>query len=281
MLTRKLGRSGIEVSAVGMGCWAIGGQWWYTGDGGRDPCGWGQVDDAESIRAIHAALDLGVNLFDTADVYGCGHSEMVLGKALAGRRDAVVIATKFGKQFDEDRKHYFGHETSPELIRSACEASLRRLDTDYIDLYQFHWTDYEVEKAAEVRYVLEQLVTGGKIRYYGWSTDEVERVKIFAEGKHCTAIQNFQSVLYEFPEVLTACEEFDLAVVNKQPLAMGLLTGKFDHSTTFPDDDVRREWDLGDGRHAMRLEQVAAIGEILMQDGRTLAQGALGWIWSK
>jgi aryl-alcohol dehydrogenase-like predicted oxidoreductase len=89
------------------------------------------------------------------------------------------------------------------------------------------------------------------------------------------------SVLYEFPEVLAACEELDLAVVNKQPLAMGLLTGKFDHRTTFPDDDVRREWDLGDGRHAKRLEQVEAIGETLMQDGRTLAQGALGWIWSR
>jgi aryl-alcohol dehydrogenase-like predicted oxidoreductase len=281
MFTRKLGRSGIKVSAMGLGCWAIGGPWWYVGDGAPSPCGWGHVDDDESIRAVHVALDMGVNFFDTADVYGCGHSERILGRALAGRREWAVVATKFGKQFDEEKKHYFGHEISPQLIRSACEASLRRLDTDYIDLYQFHWADCEVEKAVEVRQVLEELVQEGKIRAYGWSTDEPERVRVFAQGEHCTAIQNFLSVVYEFPEVLAACDEFDLAHVNKQPLAMGILTGKFNADTTFPQDDIRSEWNLKGERLAQRLDQVEAVREVLTQGGRTLTQGALAWIWAR
>jgi len=281
MFTRKLGRSGIEVSALGMGCWAIGGQWWYVGDGGLDACGWGQIDNDESIRALQIALDMGVNFYDTADVYGCGHSERILGQAFAGKRSQIVIATKFGKQFDEEKKHFFGHETSPALIRSACEASLRRLNTDYIDLYQFHWGDYEAEKAPEVREVLEELVAEGKIRYYGWSTDEPERVRIFAKGEHCTAIQNYLSVFYEYPEVLAACDELNLACINKQPLAMGILTGKFNPDTTFPEDDIRNEWNFKKDRLARRLEQVKSIREILTSNSRTLAQGALAWVWAR
>jgi len=130
---RQLGRSGIRISPMGLGCWAIGGPAWR----GETPVGWGKVDDAQSIRAIHAALDLGITFFDTADVYGAGHSERVLGKALAGRRDQVVVATKFGNTFDEDTRQATGADASPEYIRAACEASLRRLNTDYIDLYQF------------------------------------------------------------------------------------------------------------------------------------------------
>src|SRR5262245_30890654 len=116
-LTRSLGRSGIEVSAVGLGCWAIGGPFYR--DGG--PVGWGEVDDDESIRAIHRALDLGATFFDTSNVYGAGHSERVLGRALAGRRDDVAIATKFGNVFDETTLHITGADASPAGIRHACE----------------------------------------------------------------------------------------------------------------------------------------------------------------
>jgi len=282
LFTRRLGRSGIEVSALGMGCWAIGGEWWYIEEG-QEPsaCGWGGVDDEESIRAIHAALDLGVNFFDTADVYGCGHSERILGKALAGRRSDAIIATKFGKQFDEEKKHFFGHETSPELIRSACEASLRRLRTDVIDLYQFHWADCDIEKAGEVRDVLEELVAAGKIRYYGWSTNDADRIRVFAEGRHFTAVQSFLSVVYDYPEIHEICDELDLANVNKQPLAMGILTGKFTEATTFPENDLRHEWHDRWDRVNRRIQQVEALREVLTSDGRTLAQGALAWIWAR
>ncbi len=281
-MKRNLGKSGIDVSALGMGCWAIGGPWWWVGDGLENisPSGWGQTDDVESIRAVQAAIDLGVNFFDTADVYGCGHSERVLGKAIAGKRDQVVIATKFSKQFDEDKKHYFGHQTSPELIREACEASLRRLNTDVIDLYQFHWGDYEGD-AIEVRDTLEELVNQGKIRSYGWSTDDTERARIFAQGGHCTAIQHTLHVARDTPEMLALCEQFDQASINRGPLAMGILTGKFDTETTFPEDDIRHGWDFSEGRIGEILTQLAAVREILTSDGRTLAQGALGWIWAR
>ena len=129
-MTRSLGRSGRMVSALGFGCWAIGGPWQSDGQ----PAGWGEVDDRESVAAIRRAVDLGVSLFDTADVYGCGHSERVLGRALAGVRDRVVVATKFGLVFDEQRRTSGGVDVSPAAIRRACEASLRRLGTDRIDL---------------------------------------------------------------------------------------------------------------------------------------------------
>ncbi len=177
-MRRALGRSGIEVSALGMGCWAIGGPFWA----GETPLGWGEVDDEESIRAIHAALDRGVNFFDTANVYGAGHSERVLGRAIAGRRSHVVIATKFNSVFDESTRQVTGTDASPEGIRKACEESLRRLNTDYIDLYQFHDNDYPAEKAAPVRETLEKLAQAGKIRAYGWSTDYVDKAEAFAQG---------------------------------------------------------------------------------------------------
>lgn len=278
MNKRKLGRSDLMVSAIGMGCWAIGGPWWYVNsEGEKSPSGWSDVDDAESIRAIDCALDMGVNFFDTADAYGCGHSEVILGKALHGKRDQVVITTKFGKQFDEEKKLYFGHETSPELIRQACENSLRRLGTDYIDLYQFHWGDFDGD-AVEVRETLEVLVDEGKIRYYGWSTDDPDHARIFAAGEHCTAMEHALFVFHKNPTMLSVCEEFDLASINRGPLAMGLLTGKFDENTTFPDDDIRNEWNFKEGGIAARLKQVEAIRNVLTSDGRTLAQGALCWI---
>ena len=136
-MKRTLGRSGIEVSALGMGCWAIGGPF----HAGEQQAGWGQVDDEESKRAIRRALDLGVTFFDAADVYGAGHSERVLGEALGEDKTRVVIATKFGNVFDEEAKEITGSDASPGHIREACDASLRRLGRDYIDLLQLHSND--------------------------------------------------------------------------------------------------------------------------------------------
>lgn len=129
MNPRKLGWSNLDVSPVGLGCWAIGGPTQYLGN----HFGWGQVDEDEAIRAIHAALDAGITLFDTADIYGTGHSERILGQALAGQRDHVLIATKFGLTFNEYSGTMTGQDASPAYIRQACEASLRRLHTEYID----------------------------------------------------------------------------------------------------------------------------------------------------
>ncbi len=282
--TRKLGRSGIEVSALGMGCWAIGGPFWA----GETPLGWGEVDDEESIRAIHAAVAMGVNFFDTADVYGAGHSEKVLARAFAGRRSEVVIASKFSNVFDEATKQVERSDASPDYIRQACEASLRRLNTDYLDLFQFHDNGYPAEKAGPVRETLEGLVHEGKIRAYGWSTDFTDRAEFFAKGENCTAIQLQLNVLDDNAAVIALCEKYDLAAINRGPLAMGLLSGKYTADTKPSLDDVRGEkspgWmkDFMDGKpNTEWLSKMEAVREILASDGRTLPQGAIAWLWAR
>jgi aryl-alcohol dehydrogenase-like predicted oxidoreductase len=266
MFTRKLGRSDLTVSALGLGCWAIGGPFW------RDdiPVGWGQVDDAESGAAIQRALDLGVNFFDTADVYGCGHSERILGQALRGPREQVVIATKFGNLFDEQTRKITGFSGEPTYIRQACEASLRRLQTEYIDLYQFHIGNYDLARADVVVETLEQLVAAGKIRWYGWSTDDPARAAVFAQGEHCAAIQQRLNLFEGNAEVLRLCEQHNLASINRGPLAQGILTGKFNPDSHLPADDVRRSWDFTTGEQARRLAVLAQLRALLTHDGRTL-----------
>lgn len=290
MFKRRLGRSNLEVSAMGLGCWAIGGPWdWLEADGSKEPVGWGQVDDAESIRAIHYALEAGINFFDTAANYGCGHSERILSQAIAGRRDKVILATKFGYVVDEENRIVSETEEVVPRIRQECEASLRRLQTDYIDLYQFHVGDYPPEKAAAVRDVLEALVDEGKIRWYGWSTDNPEGARVFAQGQHCTAIQHRLNMSYATPQmrdgyhILEICAEHDLASINRTPLGMGMLTGKFNPRTTFPENDVRHSWDLQAERPAQFLQRAEAVRKMFADAGdpRTLPQIALAWIWTR
>ena len=282
--TRKLGRSGIEVSALGMGCWAIGGPFWN----GETPLGWGEVDDDESIRAIHAAVAMGVNFFDTADVYGAGHSEKVLARAFADRRSEVVIASKFSNVFDETTKQVERSDASPDYIRQACEASLRRLNTDYLDLYQFHDNGYPADEAEPVRETLEDLVKEGKIRAYGWSTDFVDRAEVFAQGENCTAIQLQLNVLDDNAAVIAVCEKHNLAAINRGPLAMGLLSGKYAADTKPSLDDVRGEKSPGwmkyfqDGKpNPEWLSKMETVREILTSNGRTLPQGAIAWLWAR
>src|SRR5436190_9383129 len=180
MNNRTLGRSGIEVSPLGMGCWAIGGIWQFL----DIQAGWGEVEDAESVRTVQYALDHGINFFDTAANYGTGHSERIVGQALAGKRDKAVIATKFGFNVNEAAKHVTHYENKQDVVknvRAECEASLRRLGTDYIDLYQLHVWDYPLEPIGALLDELEALVRDGKIRFYGWSTDSVESARVFAQ----------------------------------------------------------------------------------------------------
>jgi aryl-alcohol dehydrogenase-like predicted oxidoreductase len=276
-MKRFLGRSGLETSPLGMGCWAIGGPLWLNGR----PAGWGEVNDHESMQAIQKALDLGITFFDTADVYGAGHSERLLGAALEKKRDGVIIATKFGRVFEETTRQIVGSRGDPEYIGSACDASLRRLKVDCIDLYQFHLYDFDLTAAKETRDALEALVTTGKIRYYGWSTDSPERAEIFAQGKHCVAIQQGLNVFGGNMEILAVCERNNLASINRGPLAMGILTGKFSHATKLPDTDVRSTFSFAEGPFAAQLEQLEKIKDCLRVGGRTLAQGALGWLWAK
>lgn len=286
--TRTLGRSNIPVSPLGLGCWAIGGPWTFNGS----PAGWGGIDDAESIRALNCALDLGANFFDTAANYGAGHSERILGQVFKGRRDQIVIATKFGYEVAEAAKavRFFDDKEEESdvasRLRASLEASLTRLDTDYVDVYQLHVWGLTIERALEAREVLEDLVKEGKIRTYGWSTDRTDAVAAFSTSPNCAVVQQQLSVLDGNAELLALCEQLNLASINRGPLGMGLLTGKFAPTTTFPSDDVRTHaaWHPGfkDGRPTQDwLDKLASIREVLTSSGRTLTQGALAWIWAR
>ncbi|SHN32139.1 aldo/keto reductase [Cryptosporangium aurantiacum] len=284
---RTLGRSGIDVSALGLGCWAIGGTWTFLGS----PGGWSAVDDEESVRALRRAHELGITFFDTAANYGAGHSEVILGRAFAGHRDDVVLATKFGYRVDEAQSAVSEYPVpDPDLesrIRSELAASLRRLGTDYIDVYQLHVGDLPAEEALRMVDVLVDLVREGSIRTWGWSTDDVASIRAVAEAPGFSVVQHGLSVLgYEDPAMLALCDEFGLGSINRSPLAMGALTGKFTPTTTFADDDQRRRasWHpaFADGRPtADWLARLDAVRDVLTSDGRTLAQGALAWIWGR
>jgi aryl-alcohol dehydrogenase-like predicted oxidoreductase len=279
-MTRTLGRSGLQVSALGLGTNGIGGPYYDPSVREDLPVGYGSVDDRESVSAIYRALELGVTYFDTADVYGCGRAERVLGEALKGHRDEVVISTKFGHTFDESTRRVLGDDASPTYIRRACEASLRRLGTEWIDLYLFHLKNYDMARAPEVRETLEALVRAGKVRYYGWSTDDVDRARIFAEGRHCTAIEHRLNYILDAPEMLAFCEEQNLASLNRIPFLMGILTGKYRDGIELPEEDMRSRF-FGHPGVRRDIERVEALRPVLTVGGRTLAQASLAWNWAR
>lgn len=277
----KFGHTDISLMPIGLGCWAIGGLWYDLGT----CAGWGDVCDEESLRALDTGIGMGVNLIDTANVYGAGHSEALVGKAIEGRRDQVFISTKFGIEFDPATKTTTGKIKTPQDIIRSCEDSLRRLNTDYIDLFLFHLGDFPIEEAAMVRDTLEKLAGDGKIRYYGWSTSDPARQAVFAEGKHYEACEFALNVLEDDPAMCRFVEETGITGLCRSPLAMGLLTGKYNKAANFSKDDLRGKnapvWMtyFVDGKpNEVFLKKLEAIREILTSNGRTLAQGCLGWI---
>jgi aryl-alcohol dehydrogenase-like predicted oxidoreductase len=282
-MRRTLGRSGVEVSALGVGTWAMGGPM-YSGD---QPLGWGDVDDTESERAVRRALDLGVTLFDTADAYGTGHAEELLGRVLAPVRDQVVIATKWGNRIDPATRQLLGEDGSPAQLKAAVHESLRRLATDRIDVYQLHINGLPPAEAADLVPVLEDLVTQGLVRSYGWSTDNPAGVDVFAQGTHCAVVQHQLNLFSDAPEVLALCDKYDLASLNRSPLAMGLLSDKVTAGSSYGADTIRGrapgwlEW-FRDGRPAPEfLARRDAVRDILTSGGRTVAQGAIAWNWAR
>lgn len=282
-MKRVLGRSGIEVSALGMGTWQIGGP---MRAGGQE-MGWGPVDDEESVRALQRAVELGVTFFDTADTYGAGHAESVLGRALGGQRDDLVWATKWGKTFDDTSRDRTGSDATPAYARRALEASLRRLGTDRVDLWLLHLHDLALAPAEDLVALCETLVDEGSVRAYGWSTDDPARAAVFARGPRCTAVQHYLNVLEDDPRMLALCESEDLASINRSPLAMGLLTEQTTAQSIVPPGDIRHDppqwlhWFRQGRPDPALLTQREAVRDVLTSDGRTLTQGALAWIWAR
>jgi aryl-alcohol dehydrogenase-like predicted oxidoreductase len=274
----------IESSPMGFGAWAIGGPF-FSPQG--DPLGWGEVDDDRSVAAVRAAFDAGLTLFDTANVYGTGHSERILGRALAGQRDEVVIATKWGNTMIEESRVLDGFDGGVENMRRSLEESLQRLGTDYVDLFQFHLNNYDGPEIDDLQAALEELVEAGTIRAYGWSTDYPDRVARWAGGSGFRAIQSEINVLSDHPDIWDAAERNSLACLIRGPLAMGLLGGKYTAESKITGDDVRAfspEWlryfDKGVPTPEF-LDRLEAVREVLTSGGRTLAQGAIAWLWAR
>jgi len=281
---RRLGGKGPEVSAIGVGTWALGGP--YTFDG-RD-AGWGQVDDQVSFRALHTAIDHGARLIDTAASYGAGHSERVVGQALAQLpgdvRDQIVVATKFGLVFDEATRSGGGTDVSPAAIRTECEASLRRLGVEAIGLYQLHGGADGARGAEDVVAVLEDLVREGKIRWFGTSQDTPEIINVFARSPHAVSVQTQVNVFGWSQSVLATARAHNLSVLARSPLAMGLLSGRYTLDNRPAPGDVRLDtpwWSyFDDNAMASWLSRLERVRELLTTGGRSLVQGALSYLWA-
>lgn len=280
----RLGNSDIQISRIGLGSWAIGGPCLDNGKA----LGWGDVDDAQSIRSIRRGIDLGVNYIDTANIYGAGHSEEVVGRAVKGIRNQVVISTKFGILVNEAEKRTDGVMQNMDDVRKSVNDSLRRLDTDYIDLLYFHLGSYDLEGAVQVRETLEDLVRAGKIRAYGWSTEIPECAEVFAQGEHCAAFMHIENIFEDYDDMIRLCEKHDMASVCRSPLCMGLLTGKYDRNTRFSGNDLRganapawMNYFIDGKPNPEMIKKLDSIREILSSNGRTLAQGCLAWLWGR
>ena len=272
MKTRKLGRTDLNLSTIGMGTWAIGGGGWKFS--------WGPQDDKESISAIRRALELGINWIDTAAVYGLGHSEEIVGKAIRGLRDKPIIATKCERVWDKDG-NIFGR-LKKESIRSEVEASLKRLKIEIIDLYQIHWPepDQDIEEAWTT---LGDLIKEGKIRYAGVSNFNIGQLKRVQPIHPLASLQPPYSMLERGVEkkILPYCSANNIGVVAYSPMQKGLLTGKFtrERVENLPEDDHRRRDPRFQGRElSANLKLAKELSSIAEKSGRTVAQLAIAWV---
>lgn len=273
---------GQDISPMGMGCWAIGGQFYA----GNVPHGFPNVDDAESKRAIRATLDAGLRVFDTAAVYGAGHSERLLGETLKDQPDAIIIS-KLGTAIDEEERQVLHDETKPEDVIPAIERSLRRLNRDCVDVMLLHLNALPIATARPIFEQMELARQMGKLRAYGWSTDFPESAKAMMDLEGYIGIEHAMNLFVDVSTVQKTVSNGGLIAFLRSPLAMGLLTGKYDGTTVMPETDVRsvnnekRDY-FRDAKPAeAHLRNLAAIRELLQTDGRTLAQGALCWLLAK
>ena len=269
MRTRKLGRQGLEAAAVGLGC--MGMSEFYAGR-----------DEAESIATLHRALELGVTLLDTADMYGVGHNERLVGKAIADRRDRVVLATKFGNVRGENGER-LGIDGSPEYVRRACDASLRRLGVDHIDLYYQHRVDKTVPIEETVG-AMAELVAQGKVRHLGLSEASPQTIRRAHAVHPITALQTEYSLWTRDPEaeILPTVRELGIGFVAYSPLGRGFLTGRFTKPEDFDDDDFRRHHPRFQGENFQRnLDLVDRVREIAAEKGCSPGQLALAWVQAR
>ncbi len=277
MKTRKLGTNGPFLSVVGLGTWAQGGGGWLYG--------WGDQNDAESIAAIHAGLDAGINWIDTAAVYGLGRAEEVTGLAVEGRRNSVFIATKCGRISDDGGKTIKA-DISPKSIRSECEASLKRLKTSYIDLYQIHWPVEDLNAVREAWTAVNELIREGKIRFAGVSNFNKAQLEACCEISVPASLQPPYSMLRRGieGEIIPFCAEKGIGITAYSPMERGLLTGKFtkEKAAALPGNDHRkRDGRFNEPQLSGNLALVENLRPIAANLEITLSQLALAWVLRK
>ena len=271
MNTRRLGRTNVEASEVGFGAWSIGGDW-------------GATDDEESLAAMHAAVDAGVTFFDTADVYGDGRSERLVGRLLNERPERLVVATKFGRRAPLDVEHY-----TYDNLRAWLERSRENLGVDVVDLVQLHCPPWEVYYEPAVFEACDRLVADGLVRSYGVSVEKVEQALQAIEYPGVASIQIIFNIFRQRPAGLffEQARRRDVGVIVRVPLASGLLTGKITRETRFARDDHRRynrhgeAFDVGETFAGVELDRGLEVVDSLrplVPDGMTMGQLALRWI---
>ncbi len=272
MKKRQLGWTELNFTTIGLGTWAIGGSGWQFS--------WGAQDDEESIKTIHRALDDGINWIDTAPAYGLGHSETVVGKALKGMSKKPFVATKCARVWDENKN--LSYNLKREGIRREVEASLRRLQTDVIDLYQIHWNkpDEDIEEGWST---VAELIKEGKVRYGGVSNFTLGQLKRIIPIHPLASLQPPYSMLVREieNELLPFCAANKIGVICYSPMVKGLLTGKFSRERILkldPEDHRARDPQFQEPEISINLKLVEGLESIAAQHGRTVAQLAIAWV---
>lgn len=272
MKRKKLGSSELELSVIGLGTWAMGGTGWEYS--------WGPQDDRNSIATIHRALDMGINWIDTAPVYGMGHSETIVGKAIKGMKDKPIIATKCSRLWDEQGKVY--SNLKKESIYREAEDSLRRLQTDVIDLYQMHraWPEEDIEEGWTA---MTDLVKQGKVRYIGVSNFTAEQIQLVEKIHPVVSVQPSYSMLSRKAEtsLFPYCKSKNIGIVCYSPMSKGLLTGKVSKSwvDSLPADDHRKnDRQFQSPLLEINLELIENLKPIAERHGVTLGQLAIAWV---